>query len=253
MSKVGTISWRELMSAKPEESERFYSELFAWKINSVPYGPTTYRLVHVSVGANEKQIAGIMQFDKPGIAPHWVSYVTVEDVDQTAAKAKARGGTIANAPMDIPNVGRFAVILDPDGAPSVAFKSANPSTETPNATPARGEFVWEHLNSPSPEKSIAFYTQVYGWKSRPQEGDPRMFVLSTEEKMDVCTIMQAPPGMPAHWLTYVVVDKLKDANDRVKRLGGKVITDEIPIPGFGALAVVEDAHGALIGLFEARS
>lgn len=234
------------MSPKPEQSERFYGELFAWKINSVPYGPGTYRLVY----AGEKQIAGIMHFDKAGIPPHWVSYVTVDDVDATAAKAKAAGGTIANPPMDIPNVGRFAVLLDPDNAPTVAFKSANPEPDS-NAQPALGEFVWEQLNSPAPEKSIAFYTQVYGWTSRPQEGDPRMFVLASGGT-DVCTIMQAPPGVPAHWLTYVVVEKLKDANERCKRLGGKVMVEEIPVPKFGALSVVQDELGAMIGLFEPR-
>jgi len=99
----GTIGWRELMTPEPEKSERFYGELFGWSIKTVPFGPTQYRLIN----AGEKQIAGIMEFKKPGIPPHWVSYITVADVDAAANAAKANGGTIANAPMDIPDVGAW--------------------------------------------------------------------------------------------------------------------------------------------------
>lgn len=70
---------------------------------------------------------------------------------------------------------------------------------------------------------------------------------------EVCTVMQAPPGVPAHWLTFVVVAKLSDARDRVKRLGGKVMVEEIPVPNFGALSIIQDELGAAIGLFESRS
>ena len=122
MMSNGMIGWRELMSPEPEKSERFYGELFGWSIKAVPFGPMTYRLVN----AGEKQIAGIMDFKKPGIPPHWVSYVTVADVDAAANACKANGGTVANAPTDIPDVGRFAVLLDPFGAVSVRVQERAP-------------------------------------------------------------------------------------------------------------------------------
>jgi len=246
MSKVGTIAWRELNTSEPERSERFYGELFGWSIRSVPHGPGTYRLLY----AGEKQIGGIFHVDKPNVPPHWASYVEVDDVDAACARVKSAGGSNATAVMDIPNVGRFAAVLDGDHAVSVAFKSAHPSNEVP-ASAGTGDFVWEQLNAPSPEKSVAFYTQVYGWKPRVHEADPRLTIMSASGT-DVCTIMQAPPGMPAHWLTYVTVDKLVETNARARKLGGKVIVEEIPIEGFGALSVIEDDLGATIGTFEAR-
>ena len=237
-----TIGWRELMTPKPEDSERFYGELFNWKIRTVPFGPSTYRLVD----AGTKEIAGIMAFDKPGIPPHWCSYVTVDDVDATAARAKEAGGTIANPPTDIPNVGRFAVLLDPQGAVTVAFKSSNPADRPSTEPPKTGEFCWEQLNTTATDKGIAFYEKVYGWKTTPEGGMP---VFHAGDKQ-VASIMQAPPGVPAHWLTYVVVAKLAESCERVKKLGGKVLMDRIPVPGIGTYAVVQDNVGAVIGLFE---
>jgi predicted enzyme related to lactoylglutathione lyase len=62
--------------------------------------------------------------------------------------------------------------------------------------------------------------------------------------------MQAPPGVPPHWLTYVVVDTLTGANKRVTQQGGKVLMDKIDIPTVGSISVVQDDVGAVIGLFE---
>jgi predicted enzyme related to lactoylglutathione lyase len=244
---IGTIGWRELMTPEPEKSERFYGELFGWSITTVPFGSMQYRLIN----AGEKQIAGIMEFKKPGIPPHWVSYVTVGDVDAAANAAKANGGTIANAPMDIPDVGRFAVLLDPFGAVSVAFKSAHPEREAaPTDRPNPSEFCWETLSTSDSAKAIAFYTQVYGWTSK--KGEPGNTDLFYAGDRMIADIQKTPPGVPPNWLTYVVVAKLGEGRERAKKLGGKVLMDEIVVPGMGAFAVVQDNIGAVIGLFESR-
>jgi len=242
----GTIGWRELMSPKPQESERFYGELFGWSIKTVPFGPTQYRLIN----AGEKQIAGIMQFDKPGIPPHWVSYVTVADVDASAKAAKDAGGTIANAPMDIPDVGRFSVLLDPFGAVSVAFKSAHPERDgAPPERPGTSEFCWETLSTNDAAKAIAFYTKVYPWTSK-KMGDTDLFYAG--ERM-VADLQKTPPGVPPNWLTFVVVKKLAEGRERAKKLGGKILMEEVAVPNMGAFAVIQDNIGAAIGLFEGVS
>jgi len=51
-----------------------------------------------------------------GMPPSWMPYFVVEDADATAAKASSLGGTVLKGPDDIPNVGRFALIRDPQGA-----------------------------------------------------------------------------------------------------------------------------------------
>ena len=65
------------------------------------------------------KVAGMMQMDGPqfeGVPPHWMGYITVEDVDSKAKQVEKLGGKIMVPPMDIPNVGRFTVIQDPTGA-----------------------------------------------------------------------------------------------------------------------------------------
>jgi predicted enzyme related to lactoylglutathione lyase len=67
-------------------------------------------------------VGGLMQCPKPGLPSHWLPYVTVEDVDATAAKAKKLGAQIAMEPLDVPTVGRIAVLVDPHGAAIGLFK-----------------------------------------------------------------------------------------------------------------------------------
>jgi hypothetical protein len=185
-----------------------------------------------------------------------VSYVTVADVDVAANAAKANGGTIANPPMDIPNVGRFSVLLDPFGAVSVAFKSSNPAdaaaaaAQDPNARPNPSEFCWETLSTSDVAKAIAFYTKVYPWTSK--KGDPGNTDLFYAGERMIADIQKPPPGAPSSWLTYVVVKKLAEGRERAKKLGGKVLMDEVVVPNMGAFAVIQDNIGAVIGLFEGR-
>jgi predicted enzyme related to lactoylglutathione lyase len=109
----GAVSWTELMTSDPAAASGFYSQLFGWtvKTEAMPMGD-----YHVfSVG--ETSIGGIMAHP-PGVqAPNgWTPYVTVKDVDAACAQATALGGKVVVAPMDVPKVGRMAVITDPQGA-----------------------------------------------------------------------------------------------------------------------------------------
>jgi predicted enzyme related to lactoylglutathione lyase len=67
----------------------------------------------------------------------------------------------------------------------------------------------------------------------------------------VASVMAAQPGVPAHWLSYVIVDKLTSAYDRVRQQGGKVLVERIDIPTVGVIGVIQDNVGAVIGVFEA--
>jgi uncharacterized protein len=56
------------------------------------------------------------------VPPHWMVYFQTTDVDATANKAKSLGANLLVPPMDIPNVGRFSVIADPQGAAFALYK-----------------------------------------------------------------------------------------------------------------------------------
>src|SRR5690349_14712130 len=106
---LGAFVWRELLTADVPAAKRFYGELFGWTFEDRPMGPDWFYTI---VKLGDKQIAGLMDLanlpeGSPPIPPHWASYVSVDNVDETAARAVAEGGKVLGECHDIPNVGRF--------------------------------------------------------------------------------------------------------------------------------------------------
>ena len=110
----GAFSWFELMTSDVDGAKKFYANLFGWATEAMPMGDMNYTIVKVG----EEGLGGIMATppQAAGSPPNWGVYVTVNDVDATARKAEELGGKILVPPTDIPNVGRFCVLQDPQGA-----------------------------------------------------------------------------------------------------------------------------------------
>jgi predicted enzyme related to lactoylglutathione lyase len=123
MKTHGAFSWTELMTTDVAAAKTFYTKLFGWTTEEMSVTPgMTYTVVKVAGNG----IGGIMACpqgpqDKP---PHWMTYVTVDDVDAIAKNAQQLGGKVLMGPQDIPTVGRFCVIQDPQGAVISAIKYA---------------------------------------------------------------------------------------------------------------------------------
>jgi uncharacterized protein len=112
--KHGAFSWFELMTADVEGAKAFYAKLFGWTFEKYPMGVMSYNVVKTA----GEDAGGIMATppEAQGMPPMWGIYVTVQDVDSTAKLARELGGKIIVPPTDIPDVGRFSVIQDPQGA-----------------------------------------------------------------------------------------------------------------------------------------
>lgn len=110
----GMFSWCELMTSDVEAAKSFYTRLFGWETKDMSMQGMNYTVIT----AGNKEIGGIMSPPKEaqGMPPRWGTYVTVKNVDETAKTAEQLGATICMQPQDIPDVGRFCVILDPQGA-----------------------------------------------------------------------------------------------------------------------------------------
>ncbi len=111
----GKFSWNELMTTDVDGAKAFYGALFGWEFIEHEAAAMPYSMAK----KGDAMVAGIMP--KPDtvpafIPPHWGGYVTVENVDQSSAKAEELGGKVLFPPTDIPEVGRFSVIQDPQGA-----------------------------------------------------------------------------------------------------------------------------------------
>ena len=114
-SKSGEFCWNELMTTDSSAAFNFYSQLFGWKIlQEMDMGPIgVYRVF----GIGDRQMGGIMTVPKgSGLPPMWIYYTETPDLDAALERAKKRGATVMNGPMDVPGGGRIAQLKDPQGA-----------------------------------------------------------------------------------------------------------------------------------------
>jgi uncharacterized protein len=110
----GAFSWSELTTGDPAAAAAFYGPLFGWRVEAMDMGGGPYHVLK----AGETAVGGIMKSpaEAGAMPPAWGCYVTVDDVDAIAAQAAALGGQVVVPPMEVPGVGRMAVIADPQGA-----------------------------------------------------------------------------------------------------------------------------------------
>lgn len=110
----GAFSWSELMTTDVESAKSFYMQLFGWGARDMPMPSGNYTTMQVG----ESSVGGLMKVpaEAEGMPPNWGVYVTVNNVDETLARATQLGGKVVMPPMEVPGVGRMAVICDPQGA-----------------------------------------------------------------------------------------------------------------------------------------
>jgi uncharacterized protein len=111
---TGAVSWTELTTPDPKAATGFYGQLLGWTFDTMNLGDGDYHVIKVG----EAAVGGLMapQPGAPAMPAMWGPYMTVANADATAEQCKALGGKLLAGPMDIPNIGRFAVLQDPQGA-----------------------------------------------------------------------------------------------------------------------------------------
>ncbi len=250
MSNTGRFVWHELHTTDRSKALKFYAQLIGWETKEVPMGPgDPYGLCFL----NGKDIAGITKsMAPPNVPPHWLPYIAVDDVDASAAKIKEHGGRVLQAPMDIPNVGRFAAVADPQGAAFAIHKHATPYPEEPKVPPV-GAFCWEELMTSDPVAAVKFYTAVFGYTVEEHDMGPmgtyRILKNGDRQRAGVMKLMPGQPPHPA-WLEYIHVADVDQSTRNAKELGATVHREPMDIPNIGRFSIVSDPTGAGIALFK---
>jgi predicted enzyme related to lactoylglutathione lyase len=243
---IGKFVWHENNSTDVEKAKRFYADLLGWETEVWKPGEMDYAMIKVG----EHMHGGFMAA-QGGAPSHWLGHVLVEDVDETVRRAEAAGGRILAGPMDIPEVGRFAVIADPQGAVLSAFA---PAGEAPQP---EGVFVWDELTTSDPEAATSFYGEVFGWSAHGMDmGEMGTYTIFRRAgDVDVAGCMRTPEGMeaPPHWLAYIGVDDIDATTARAKELGATIYVEPTDIPNVGRFSIVQDPAGAVFGLFRPTS
>src|SRR6201995_3855901 len=135
----GRFVWHELMTSDTDGAIAFYSKVVPWKTQDS--GMPSYTLWM----SGNQRAGGLMAWPENAYAgppPHWLVYIGTSDVDATVEDAQRLGGKVLKEAADIPNVGRFAVLADPQGATFAVF---NPEPSSGDDAPASGVFPWHEL------------------------------------------------------------------------------------------------------------
>ncbi len=120
--EAGAVCWTELASRDRDAALKFYGEVFGWSTQDMDMGPEgVYKVIEM----DGKGFGGVMQMEGPqwgDLPSHWTTYILVDDVDESASRATSLGGKVVFGPQDIPNVGRLAAVVDPQGAAFSLFR-----------------------------------------------------------------------------------------------------------------------------------
>lgn len=253
MNSIGQNVWFDLMSTDPEGAKAFYSEAIGWKNeawpNSSPDMPYSIWM------AKETGVGGLMRLpeiaEQMGAPSHWIAYTKVASADETVAQAQALGAGVFQAPFDLPEVGRVAVLADPQGAVFAVFQPKGEASGTKGEEV--GEFGWCELNTRDYEAAWTFYSTLFGWKHTSSMETPMgpYFMFEDPEGMTRGGMSNAANqmNMPAHWLHYVRVDDIDAAMARIIKLGGKVPDGAMDVPGGDKVAQCVDPQGAVFAIF----
>jgi len=238
---VGKFVWHEQVSKEPGKAKDFYTQLLGWGTESFTPGEVEYEMIN----AGGKNHGGFGTAQEGAPPPHWLSHVQVDDVDETVEKAKAAGGSLAAGPFDMGEVGRMAIIKDPQGA----FVSAY--TPQGEWDAPEGVFVWDELGTTDVEGAEKFYSEVFGWTAKdmgPEFGGYKIFNAGETGVGGVMALQD--PSWPATWIPYVGVEDADATVAKAKELGASAVVEGMDVPTVGRIAVIKDPQGAVFGIIK---
>lgn len=252
---AGTFCWVNLSSPDPETAKRFYAVLLGWGYDDQPGGWSGFSMAR-RYDANVAASYRLEEQERAqGLPPHWNNYVNVGDADAAAAQAVELGGEVLDAPYDVTDAGRTAVLRDPTGA---MFWVWQPRRHIgAGHVNDVGCLTWNDLNTDDPWRAIDFYSSLFGWSFQQMDtrGGPGYWVIGNDAAANghnggVCELSgDKASATPPVWLPYFTVASASAATETAATHGGSVRAGPLRA-GAGTIAVVSDPAGAVFGLYE---
>ncbi len=249
----GTFCWPELATTDQAAGEQFYSKLFDWGVDPIPMGPDMRYTIYKQGDRDAGAVTTLMPEQlQQGVPPHWNSYVSVSNVDETAKQVKALGGQVLMEPMDVMDKGRMLVAMDPTGAVFCCWQAG--STPGAGNLDEVGGLVWTELTAQGVDKAIAFYTKLLGWTVKPMDmGTGGTYNVLSRGATPAAGAMETPKemaGAPSVWTPYFSVADTDATAKKAESLGGKTMVPPTDIPGTGRFAIIADPQGAVFGVIK---
>jgi uncharacterized protein len=256
----GDFIWYELMTPDPEGSKSFYDAVVGWDIGEGVAEYNGYRMINAPGGGFAGGVLPLTaEMQQEGARPTWLGYVNVADVDGAVAAIVQAGGRTLVPGMDIPNVGRIAMVTDPQGAPFYVMKpippADNPDAQSDVFSPDKvGRCAWNELSTSDAIAALDFYTSQFGWEKGDampmgDKGDYR-FINHHGQMLGAIfpTSAGTMPDQPPHWRHYFRVPSIASAKTAAEQNGATITAGPMEVPGGDHIIIGTDPQGAEFAL-----
>ena len=237
----GSFCWIELATTDAPAAAEFYTQLFGWDLKEVPMGEHGTYYVFQKGG---RDAAAAYTQQQEGAPPNWMSYVAVEDADAAAEKAKDLGAQLYAPPFDVFDLGRMAVLGDPQGAAFAVWQAKDQTGVGVRDEP--DTLCWNELQARDVEAAKKFYAALFGWRMKESEEYTEWHLGS--HAIGGMLPSQAPPEVPSHWMPYFSVEDCDGAVAKATSLGASTFVPAMDIAGVGRFSVLADPQGAVFAL-----
>jgi predicted enzyme related to lactoylglutathione lyase len=245
----GRFAWHELITTDPDAAKAFYPPIMSWTVEPLVDEPNYALLLNDGVA-----IGGVMplvgELATRGVQVQWLPYVQVYDVDECVRQVVTLGGQVRMPPKEVPTVGCWAVIADPQGAVIGVYEPAS-NEPVKTGAPRRGDFSWHDLATTDYKAAADFYRALFRWETIQDHdmGPMGIYRLFGQKGVQYGGMFNKPPQISTpNWLSYVRVDDVKQKAQQVEQLGGKIMVPPMEVPGGDWIAQCTDAQGAMFAL-----
>jgi predicted enzyme related to lactoylglutathione lyase len=252
---TGDFIWYELMTSDPDGAKAFYDPVVGWDIGEgVPeYGG--YRMINTGGGAAGGVLPITDEMRQHGAKPMWLGYLNVADVDHSVASIEAAGGKSLMPAMDIPNVGRVALVTDPQGAPFYVMKPIPPAgrenAQSDVFSPDKpGRASWNELSTSDPAAARAFYGEQFGWGTDDfmDMGEMGQYRFIDHHGQRIGALCHTMPGGQPKWRYYFRVLSISAAKDIAEASGATIAMGPHQVPTGDWIIIGSDPQGAEFAL-----
>ena len=250
----GRFVWYELITTDMAAAKAFYANVVGWGAQDASTSDLAYTLF-TSKGT---PVGGLMDLPEDarrmGATPRWMGYVSVNDVDASADRIKRLGGAVYVPPTDS-NIGRIAVVADPQTTTFALVKGLKHGQPRPAELGKPGRVGWHELLAADWTKAFDFYGELLGWQRTSAEiGTTETYQLFSAGGSTIGGMYTKRPEDPVpFWLYYFEIDDIDAAAERVKTGGGQVFKGPLELPGGSWIARCRDPQGAAFALQGKRS
>jgi hypothetical protein len=247
---AGAFVWVELGTTDQAAAKNFYGSLFGWEANDMPMGPDEHYTIFRLQGRDAAAAYTLRPDMSGGAPPNWLPYISVENVDDAAARAAQMGGKVVAPPMDVFDAGRMSVVQDPGGATFALWQPKN--NPGIGIAGVDGTLCWADLMTHNLPAVQQFYAVLFGWNIAPGQNDPSgyLHIKNGETFIGGMPPVGPQPGVPSHWLLYFLASDCDGTAAKAKSMGATIFHGPTTMEGVGRWAVVADPQGAVFAIFQ---